>query len=845
LPENASWTAERDQASANFAERVAAAGDVNGDGYDDVIIGARLYQDNAATSDEGAAFVYYGSGAGLAATPAWTGQGNQTQANFGVSVAGAGDVNNDGYDDVLVGANLYDNGELGEGVAFLYKGSATGPALAATWSTEGNQASAGYGFSVSSAGDVNNDGYHDVIIGSPQYNDGVSGEGKAFVYHGSSTGLASTAAWTASGGLSGVNFGYSVARAGHVNNDNFGDVIVGAYKYANGQTAEGRAFVYHGTSGGLQTSAAWYAESDQASAQFGESVAGAGDVNADGFDDVVVGASLYDNGETNEGSVFVYLGAIAGISGASWVLDNNVQNSTLGVSVSGAGDVNADGYDDIIAGAQNFDGPANGTADGRAYLFLGAACVGKDGVDVDGDSFKCPFDCDDADDAVFPGAGDATCDWIDDDCDGTQDEDYVEHATTCGFGVCERTGESSCTLGVEDDGCVPGSPTAADDATCDGVDQDCSGASDEDYISTLRHCGLGVCHATGMSSCTLGAESDNCTPNSPTAADDADCNTIDEDCSGEADEDYIETPTTCGVGACASTGAIDCVNGVVGDTCVVGTPALSDATCDGVDDDCDLINDEDYVSELRHCGFGVCDSTGMSSCSLGVESDNCTPGSPTAADDADCNTIDEDCSGEADEDYVETPTTCGTQGACAATGAISCIAGTVQDTCTPGTAAANDQSCDGIDSDCDGATDEDAICMDAGDAGGDAGDAGEDASTGGSGGQAGSGNTAGVGGTVSTAGAGGSDPDDDTPMDAAAPDPGFGSGLPPPGQGSHTDDDPEPDAGEPIFQDKVGPNEAGCKCRVPDATPSTRAPSAHLLLLAIWALCARRRNARH
>ena len=118
------WQAESDQASAQFGASVAGAGDVNGDGFADVIVGARFF-DNGQTN-EGAAFVYLGSAAGLATTPAWQAESDQAAANFGSSVAGAGDVNGDGYADVIVGANRFDNGESDEGAAFVYLGSAAG-----------------------------------------------------------------------------------------------------------------------------------------------------------------------------------------------------------------------------------------------------------------------------------------------------------------------------------------------------------------------------------------------------------------------------------------------------------------------------------------------------------------------------------------------------------------------------------------------------------------------------------------------------------------------------------------------------------------------------------------------
>jgi hypothetical protein len=120
--------------------------------------------------------------------------------------------------------------------------------------------------------------------------------------------LSTTPNWTAESNQDFAQFGLSVASAGDVNGDGFSDVIVGAYLFDNGETNEGRAFVYHGSASGLSTTPNWTAESNQANAQFGFSVASAGDVNGDGFSDVIVGAYGFSNGETDEGRAFVYYG---------------------------------------------------------------------------------------------------------------------------------------------------------------------------------------------------------------------------------------------------------------------------------------------------------------------------------------------------------------------------------------------------------------------------------------------------------------------------------------------------------------------------------------------------------
>jgi hypothetical protein len=205
------------------------------------------------------------------------------------------------------------------------------------WTAESNQAGAQFGYSVASAGDVNGDGFSDVIVGARLFDNGQTDEGRAFVYHGSASGLSTTPNWTAESNQAVAYFGFSVASAGDVNGDGFSDVIVGAYPFDNGETDEGRAFVYHGSASGLSTTPNWTAESNQAVAQFGYSVASAGDVNGDGFSDVIVGARLFTNGETYEGRAFVYHG-----SGTSFVTqtvnaDGIYTFGTTGVSIAFTG----------------------------------------------------------------------------------------------------------------------------------------------------------------------------------------------------------------------------------------------------------------------------------------------------------------------------------------------------------------------------------------------------------------------------------------------------------------------------------------------------------------------------
>jgi hypothetical protein len=178
---------EENQSEANYGIAVNTAGDVNGDGYSDVIVGA--YGFDRGETNEGSAFLYYGSFEGLSKDAVWIGESNQLGAYYGRSVCSAGDVNGDGYGDVIVGSIYYDDKETNEGASFLYYGSQTGLSLNPEWIGEPNQNESFYGISVSTAGDVNGDGFSDVIIGAPYYDNMESDEGCIFLFLGNEGGL--------------------------------------------------------------------------------------------------------------------------------------------------------------------------------------------------------------------------------------------------------------------------------------------------------------------------------------------------------------------------------------------------------------------------------------------------------------------------------------------------------------------------------------------------------------------------------------------------------------------------------------------------------------------------------
>jgi hypothetical protein len=362
------WMAEGDQADAAFGNAVATAGDVNGDGHADVIVGAYGFDNDSL--DEGRALVYLGTPFGLSPAPAWAVEGDRNEGRMGVSVATAGDVDGDGFDDVLVGSDSYTNGEMYEGRAWLYLGGPVGPSTTPAWVTEPDQEFAGHGWAVAPAGDVNADGFDDVLVGAFAHDGGEIDEGRALLYLGSSVGLSTTPAWTFEPDQPEAQLGIALSTAGDVNGDGHADVVVGAHQAGDGGSREGVALVFLGSPQGLEPAPAWTAEADQGNAGLGWSVATAGDVNGDLFADVVVSASRWDGAFPDEGLARVYLGSASGLAPApAWSAEGGQATAAFGQSVALAGDVNGDGYSDVAVGASLIDAGEDG--EGRITVYHG------------------------------------------------------------------------------------------------------------------------------------------------------------------------------------------------------------------------------------------------------------------------------------------------------------------------------------------------------------------------------------------------------------------------------------------------------------------------------------------
>jgi hypothetical protein len=405
-------------AEAFFGHTVAMVGDVDGDGFADLLVGApwsdeglepgrpryarwlrrglRALRLPVRGGKAGAAFVFPGARRGVSPTPRWTILGQADGEFLGSSVAGLGDLNRDGHADIAVGVPGRDTGLRDEGAVLVYHGRRGPLPPEPDLVLVGRTRDESFGAAVAGAGDLDGDGHPDWAIGAPGSNLGAPNGGAVFVRHGGPARAGRPGDTTLVGRTFDGLFGSALAGVGDVNGDGYADLLVGAYEGVGDFRASGAAYLYYGGPGGpgRAPDRAW--KGLAAGDQFGSVLAALGDVDGDGFPDFAVAAPKHGPADDERGAVYIFHGGPRGPDPSPrTVLHGPWPGARLGTSLAGAGDQDGDGFADLLVGATNavflFRGGPQGIRPEPAFVLrgthagarLGQAVAG--GQDLDGD----------------------------------------------------------------------------------------------------------------------------------------------------------------------------------------------------------------------------------------------------------------------------------------------------------------------------------------------------------------------------------------------------------------------------------------------------------------------------
>lgn len=365
------------EATYNYAGiAVSSAGDINGDGVSDVFVGA--FENSAVYDAAGAAYVVFGPVSGVSSLSGAdvTLRGEAAEDWLGYAVAGAGDANDDGRDDLLVGAPYNDSGGSKAGAAYLLFGPLSGVVKAQNADVVFvGEVSADYaGLAVSWAGDTNNDNHDDVLIGAPYNDRGGTSAGAAYLFTSMPAGEVSLeeANCIITGAGSSDNAGRSLASAGDTDGDGLADVLIGSPYADPVGTDSGSVGLFLGPlSGDLSVADADATLSGETTGdRAGWDVQSAGDTNADGYDDVLVAALYNDRGGTDAGAAYLLYGPLTneGLGKADAILMGETTSDALYSLAKTPQDLNGDGRPEVVVGAEEND--RGGSLSGTGYVFV-------------------------------------------------------------------------------------------------------------------------------------------------------------------------------------------------------------------------------------------------------------------------------------------------------------------------------------------------------------------------------------------------------------------------------------------------------------------------------------------